>query len=47
MGDKIESKKLAKQAGVNAVPGHLEPLANADEAARVADGRMTLPPPKD
>ena len=37
MGDKIESKKLAKQAGVNAVPGHLEPLADADEAARVAE----------
>ncbi len=36
MGDKIESKKLAKEAGVNAVPGHLEPLADADEAAKVA-----------
>ena len=36
MGDKIESKKLAKKAGVNAVPGHLAPLADADEAVKVA-----------
>ncbi|MFP6747689.1 MAG: acetyl/propionyl/methylcrotonyl-CoA carboxylase subunit alpha [Alphaproteobacteria bacterium] len=36
MGDKIASKKLAAAAGVNAVPGHLEVLSDADHAARVA-----------
>jgi propionyl-CoA carboxylase alpha chain len=36
MGDKIESKKLAEKAGVNSVPGHLAPIADADEARRVA-----------
>ena len=34
--DKIASKKLAQAAGVSSVPGHLEVLANADEAVRVA-----------
>ncbi|MEM7443146.1 MAG: acetyl/propionyl/methylcrotonyl-CoA carboxylase subunit alpha [Pseudomonadota bacterium] len=37
MGDKIESKKLAEQAGVNSVPGHLVPLKDADEAREVAN----------
>jgi len=37
MGDKIASKKLALAAGVSSVPGHLQVLADADEAARVAD----------
>lgn len=36
MGDKITSKRIAEKAGVNSVPGHLEPLANADDAVRVA-----------
>ena len=36
MGDKIESKKLAKEAGVNAVPGHLEPLPDADAAVKTS-----------
>ncbi len=36
MGDKIESKKLARDAGVNMVPGHLAAIADADEAAAVA-----------
>ena len=36
MGDKIASKKLAQAAGVSSVPGHLEVLADADEAVRVA-----------
>ncbi len=36
MGDKIASKKLAMAAGVSSVPGHLEVLADADDAARVA-----------
>ena len=33
---KIASKKLAQNAEVNSVPGHLEVLKNGDDAARVA-----------
>src|SRR5688572_22168989 len=36
MGDKIESKKLAKAAGVNVVPGFLGEIANTDEAVKIA-----------
>ncbi|HEX6980548.1 MAG TPA: acetyl/propionyl/methylcrotonyl-CoA carboxylase subunit alpha [Alphaproteobacteria bacterium] len=36
MGDKIESKKLARTAGVNMVPGHLAPIADAEEAVTIA-----------
>src|SRR5215468_4195288 len=36
MGDKIESKKLARAAGVSSVPGHLDVIPNADSAVRVA-----------
>jgi propionyl-CoA carboxylase alpha chain len=36
MGDKIESKKLAKEAGVNSVPGYLGVIKDADEAVRIA-----------
>jgi propionyl-CoA carboxylase alpha chain len=36
MGDKIESKKLASQAGVNVVPGYLGEIADTDEAVRIA-----------
>ncbi|WP_426290275.1 biotin carboxylase N-terminal domain-containing protein [Sphingomonas sp. TWP1-3-1] len=36
MGDKIESKKLAKAAGVNVVPGYLGEIADTDEAVRIA-----------
>jgi propionyl-CoA carboxylase alpha chain len=36
MGDKIESKKLARQAGVNTVPGHLGVIKDADEAVKIA-----------
>ncbi|MBX3502978.1 MAG: acetyl/propionyl/methylcrotonyl-CoA carboxylase subunit alpha [Alphaproteobacteria bacterium] len=36
MGDKIESKILAKKAGVSTVPGHLEAIPNADEAVKIA-----------
>jgi len=36
MGDKIESKKLAKAAGVNVVPGHLGEIADTEEAVRIA-----------
>lgn len=36
MGDKIESKKLAKAAGVSTVPGYLGVIANEDEAVKIA-----------
>jgi propionyl-CoA carboxylase alpha chain len=36
MGDKITSKRIAEEAGVNSVPGHLEALSDADEAVRIA-----------
>ncbi|MBB4609153.1 acetyl-CoA carboxylase biotin carboxylase subunit [Sphingomonas yabuuchiae] len=36
MGDKIESKKLAKAAGVNVVPGYLGEIADTEEAVRIA-----------
>ncbi|WP_309602859.1 acetyl/propionyl/methylcrotonyl-CoA carboxylase subunit alpha [Sphingomonas sp.] len=36
MGDKIESKKLAKAAGVSVVPGYLGEIADTDEAVRIA-----------
>lgn len=37
MGDKIESKKLAKAAGVNGVPGVLEAIADVKEAKKIAN----------
>ncbi|MCW2247262.1 propionyl-CoA carboxylase alpha chain [Azospirillum fermentarium] len=36
MGDKIESKKLAKEAGVSTVPGYLGVIADGDEAVKIA-----------
>jgi len=36
MGDKIESKKLAREAGVSVVPGYLGEIADTDEAVRIA-----------
>ncbi|WP_374294560.1 biotin carboxylase N-terminal domain-containing protein [Sphingomonas sp.] len=36
MGDKIESKKLAKEAGVNVVPGFLGEIADTEHAVRIA-----------
>jgi propionyl-CoA carboxylase alpha chain len=36
MGDKIESKKLARDAGVNVVPGFLGDIATTDDAVRIA-----------
>jgi propionyl-CoA carboxylase alpha chain len=38
MGDKIESKKLAKAAGVNVVPGFLGEIDDADHAVTIAGG---------
>ena len=37
MGDKIESKKLARDAKVSSVPGHLDVIPNAEEAVRIAN----------
>ncbi len=37
MGDKIESKKAAAAAGVSTVPGHLDVIADADEAVAIAE----------
>jgi len=36
MGDKITSKKLAAEAGVSTVPGHMGIIADAEEAVRIA-----------
>jgi propionyl-CoA carboxylase alpha chain len=36
MGDKIESKKRAKAAGVSVVPGYVGEIDDADHAARIA-----------
>lgn len=37
MGDKIESKKLAKSAGVSIVPGHIGVIETAAEAVKIAN----------
>ena len=37
MGDKIESKKLAQEAGVSTVPGHLEAVTDPEEAVRISN----------
>jgi propionyl-CoA carboxylase alpha chain len=42
MGDKIAAKKLAHEAGVATVPGHLGTIADAKEAAKIA-GRIGYP----
>jgi propionyl-CoA carboxylase alpha chain len=36
MGDKIASKKLAQTAGVSSVPGHLDVVADAEDAVAIA-----------
>jgi propionyl-CoA carboxylase alpha chain len=36
MGDKITSKKLASQAGVSTVPGHMGLIEDADEAVKIS-----------
>jgi len=36
MGDKITSKKLAAEAGVSTVPGHMGLIADAEEAVKIA-----------
>ncbi len=36
MGDKITSKKLAKEAGVSTVPGYMGLIGDADEAVKIS-----------
>lgn len=36
MGDKITSKKIAAQAGVSTVPGHMELIEDANDAVRIS-----------
>jgi propionyl-CoA carboxylase alpha chain len=36
MGDKITSKKIAAEAGVSTVPGHMDLIADAEEAVRIS-----------
>ncbi|MGF1549698.1 MAG: acetyl/propionyl/methylcrotonyl-CoA carboxylase subunit alpha, partial [Sphingomonadaceae bacterium] len=36
MGDKIESKKIARDAGVSIVPGHVGEIKDTDHAAKIA-----------
>ncbi|WP_457587972.1 acetyl-CoA carboxylase biotin carboxylase subunit [Ensifer canadensis] len=36
MGDKITSKKLAAEASVSTVPGHMDLIADADEAVKIS-----------
>ncbi|KAG1702816.1 Propionyl-CoA carboxylase alpha chain, mitochondrial [Nymphon striatum] len=36
MGDKITSKKLAQEAGVSTVPGHMDLIEDADEAIKIS-----------
>ncbi|TMM49701.1 acetyl-CoA carboxylase biotin carboxylase subunit [Qipengyuania marisflavi] len=42
MGDKIESKKLAKEAGVNVVPGFVGEIEDTEHAVRIAN-EVTYP----
>ncbi len=37
MGDKIESKKLAMEAGVNVVPGHVGEIDDTEHAVKISD----------
>jgi propionyl-CoA carboxylase alpha subunit len=37
MGDKITSKKIAKDAGVNIVPGYMGEIADAEEAVKISN----------
>eukprot|EP01128_Nolandella_sp_AFSM9_P005663 TRINITY_DN2788_c0_g1_i1.p1 TRINITY_DN2788_c0_g1~~TRINITY_DN2788_c0_g1_i1.p1 ORF type:complete len:746 (-),score=234.69 TRINITY_DN2788_c0_g1_i1:151-2076(-) len=37
MGDKIKSKKVAKEAGVNVIPGYLGEVKDVDDAIKIAN----------
>ncbi|MEW5887690.1 MAG: acetyl-CoA carboxylase biotin carboxylase subunit [Pseudomonadota bacterium] len=38
MGDKIASKKLAIEAGVNTIPGYNDPIGSGEQAVKIARG---------
>ncbi|MCP4284580.1 MAG: ATP-grasp domain-containing protein, partial [Gammaproteobacteria bacterium] len=38
MGDKITSKKLAEEAGVNVIPGYTDVVSDADQAVEISSG---------
>jgi len=38
MGDKITSKKLAKEAGVNTIPGYMDIIHSPEQAVEIARG---------
>ncbi len=42
MGDKITSKKIAQQAGVSTVPGHMALIEDAEEAVKIS-GKIGYP----
>jgi propionyl-CoA carboxylase alpha chain len=42
MGDKITSKKIAQEAGVSTVPGHMGLIEDADEAVKIS-GQIGYP----
>jgi len=42
MGDKIESKKIAKAAGVNVIPGYLGEVHNDDEVLKIGKCDLTM-----
>ncbi|MBC6436768.1 MAG: acetyl/propionyl/methylcrotonyl-CoA carboxylase subunit alpha [Rhodobacteraceae bacterium] len=42
MGDKITSKKIAQEAGVSTVPGHMGLIRDADEAVKIS-GKIGYP----
>ncbi len=44
MGDKIESKKLAKAAGVNMIPGRLSEIENPEDVIAVGMLTVIFPP---
>ena len=37
MGDKITSKKIAQESGVSTVPGHMDLIADAEEAVKISN----------
>ena len=41
MGDKIASKKIAREAGVNTIPGHNDPIDSPDARSRLP-GRSAI-----
>jgi len=37
MGDKIQSKKIAQESGINVVPGHIGAIGDSDKAIQIAN----------